>query len=107
MNPKCCNEKKSIAKLAKVVEFLKIVAEENRLKILCLLGDGEKCVCEIWQDLELPQNLVSHHLKVLKDFNLISSRKEGLNVFYRVNKKVIKEYLSLLKDVLNPRKEAR
>lgn len=93
--------------LAKVVEFLKIVAEENRLKILCALSDDEKCVCEIWQDLELPQNLVSHHLKVLKDFNLISSRKEGLNVFYRVNKKVIKEYLSLLKDVLNPRKEAR
>lgn len=91
MNPKCC-----------VVEFLKIVAEENRLKILCLLGDGEKCVCEIWQYLGLPQNLVSHHLKVLKDFKLISSRKEGLRVFYRLNQKIVREYLSLLKDVLNP-----
>lgn len=101
MNPKCCKNKKSIAKLAKVVDFLKIIAEENRLKILCVLCKDEKCVCEIWQYLELPQNLTSHHLKVLKNFNLISSRKKGLNVFYRINKEVIKKYLSLLNSFLN------
>lgn len=105
MSPKRCKDKKSSVQLAKVVEFLKIIAEENRLKILCVLCEGEKCVCEIWQNLELPQNLTSHHLKVLKDFNLISSRKEGLNIFYRINKKVIKKYLSLLSNFLNLRKE--
>lgn len=107
MRLKCRKDKKSIIKLAEVVDFLKIIAEENRLKILCALCNGEKCVCEIWQYLELPQNLTSHHLKVLKDFNLISSKKEGLNVFYRINKKVVKEYFSLLKDVLSLRKEAQ
>ncbi len=101
MNPKCCKDKKTIAELAKAVDFLKIIAEENRLKILCVLCEGEKCVCEIWQYLELPQNLVSHHLKALKDLNLISSRKKGLNVFYTINKKVIKNNLSLLNNFLN------
>lgn len=83
-----------------MVEFLKIVSEKNRLKILCLLEKGEKCVCEIWQYLKLPQNLVSHHLKTLKNFNLILSRKEGVKIFYKINKKVVKKYLKLLNKYL-------
>lgn len=87
MNFNCCK---------KVIDFLKIISEENRLKILCLLRKQEKCVCEIWQFLDLPQNLISHHLKVLKDFGLIGSRKEGTKVFYFLNKKNIKKYVSLM-----------
>lgn len=63
------------------MDFLKVISEENRLKILCILRKQEKCVCEIWQFLDLPQNLISHHLKVLKDSGLIDSRKEGTKVF--------------------------
>ena len=105
MNPECCKDRKLIVKLVKVVEFLKIIGEENRLKILCVLCRDEKCVCEIWKHLGLPQNLTSHHLKVLKDFNLIASEKKGLNVFYRINKEVIKKYLSLLSTFLDLHKE--
>ena len=96
MKPKCCIDKKSVAKLSQTAEFLKIISEENRLKILCLLKEGKKCVCDIWQCLKLPQNLVSHHLKVLKDLNLISSKKVGLKVFYKLNQKVVKKYLKNL-----------
>jgi len=92
---------KSVGETKQVLEFLKIISEENRLKILRFLEKGEKCVCEIWQYLKLPQNLVSHHLKVLKDFNLISSRKEGVKIFYRINKKVVKKYLKLLNKYLD------
>jgi len=98
MEAKCC--RKSEAKINQLIKFLKIISERNRLKILCLLKKGEKCVCEIWQCLKLPQNLVSHHLKTLKDFNLISSRKEGVKIFYKLNKKVIKKYLKLLDEFL-------
>jgi ArsR family transcriptional regulator len=101
MKPKCCKNKKSIANLSQTAEFLKIISEENRLKILCLLREGEKCVCEIWQHLNLPQNLVSHHLKVLKDFKLISSKKVGCKVFYQLNQKAVKKYLKLLNNFLN------
>ena len=101
MKPKCCKNNKSADELLKTAEFLKIIAEENRLKILCILRDGEKCVCDIWQYLELPQNLTSHHLKILKDFDLISSKKDGLKVFYSLNKNIINKYSKLLNKFLN------
>jgi ArsR family transcriptional regulator len=100
MKSACCKNKESITELKKVVDFLKIINEENRFKVLCLLREGEKCVCDIWQCLKLPQNLVSHHLKVLKDFGLISSKKVGLKVFYKLNQKVIKNYLKRLNKLL-------
>jgi len=92
----CCKTKKSQTKLKGVIDFLKIISEENRLKILCILQKQEKCVCEIWQFLNLSQNLISHHLRVLKDFGLIGSRKEGTKVFYFLNQKNIKKFISLL-----------
>lgn len=61
MKQDCC------AYIGESIPFLKTVSEENRLKILCFLKSGEKCVCEIEEFLHLPQNLVSHHLKKLKD----------------------------------------
>ena len=97
---KCCQNKKSILKIENLAKALKKISEPNRLKILCLLKDGEKCVCDIWQCLKLPQNLVSHHLKVLKDLNLISSKKVGLKVFYKLNQKVIERYLKKLEKIL-------
>lgn len=100
MKAKCCEDKKSMADLAKTVEFLKVIGEDNRLKILCLLKQGEICVCEIWQHLHLSQNLVSHHLKVLTDFGLLLSKKDGLRVYYSLNKKTINEYSKLLNNHL-------
>jgi len=97
---KCCQNKKSILKVENLAKVLKKISELNRLKILCLLKEGEKCVCDIWQCLKLPQNLVSHHLKVLKDLNLISSKKVGLKVFYKLNQKVVKKYLKELEKIL-------
>jgi ArsR family transcriptional regulator len=105
MKPKCCKDKRSIAKLLQAVEFLRVISDENRLKILCLLRDKEKCVCDIWQYFELPQNLTSHHLKVLKNFNLVESRKEGLKVFYSINNKAINKYLKLLNKFILPKED--
>ncbi len=97
----CCQNKKLISEIERWTKILKKISEPNRLKILCILKDGEKCVCDIWQCLKLPQNLVSHHLKVLKDLNLISSKKVGLKVFYKLNQRVVKKYLKLLNKLLN------
>lgn len=101
MKPKCCNNEKSLAEISQVAEFLKIISEENRLKILCLLKKNEMCVCDIWQYLGLAQNLTSHHLKVLKDFGLVSSRQEGLKVIYSISKNAIRKYSKLLNNYLN------
>ena len=101
MKPKCCNNKKSISEISQVADFLKIISENNRLKILCLLKENKMCVCDIWQYLDLAQNLTSHHLKVLKDFGLVSSRQEGLKVIYSISKNTIKKYSKLLNNYLN------
>jgi len=96
MNFNCCKTKKSKNNLQQTAEFLKIISDLNRLQILCMLNKGERCVCEIWQYLDLPQNLISHHLKVLKNFNLVESKKDGTKVIYSINQKEINKYSSLL-----------
>ena len=92
----CCESQKSKKELSEVVNFLKVISEENRLKILCILQKGELCVCDIWQYLDLSQNLVSHHLKVLKVFGLVEFKKESTKVIYSLNSKNTEKYIKLL-----------
>ena len=61
-------------------------ADETRRRILLLLlAQGELCVCDLLGALEVPQPKVSRHLAVLKDANLLASRKQGTWVYYRLN----------------------
>jgi len=69
------------------LNLLKLLAEENRLKILYILKGGEHCVCEIIERFGLPQNLVSHHLSKLKEAELIQGRKDGVWVHYSLTDK--------------------
>jgi DNA-binding transcriptional ArsR family regulator len=92
----CCENEKTKGELNEVVDFLRTISEKNRLKILCILQKKELCVCEIWEDLGLSQNLASHHLKVLKDFGLVESRKEGTKVIYSLNSENTSKHLSAL-----------
>ncbi len=77
------------------MSFLKAASDENRLKIICFLKDaGEKCVCDIVRFLELPQNLVSHHLRVLREQNIVNAKKDGLKVLYSLNKENISKIIN-------------
>ena len=92
---KCfCKTNQSTKQLSETVLFLKAVSDENRLKIICFLKESKKCVCEIVDFLELPQNLVSHHLKVLKKQNILVSKKDGVRVIYSINKKNISNIIN-------------
>lgn len=88
------------ASLSKIHNFSKAISDKNRLKILKFLTCGEKCVCEIWKSIGLSQNLTSHHLKILNDSNLISSKKTGLKVIYRLNKDILEEKIKRLAQFL-------
>jgi ArsR family transcriptional regulator len=61
---------------------LELVGENSRLQILCILRQGQHCVCEINEHIKASQSLSSHHLKDLKDGGIIDDNKKGLNVFY-------------------------
>ena len=63
---------------------LKGLGQSTRLGILEILRNGERCVCEIFSAIQEEQSNVSRHLAVLKSAGLVTSRKEGLNVHYRM-----------------------
>ncbi len=79
--------------------LLKAASDEHRLTILCMLNQGERCVCEILPNLRIPQNLASHHLKILKNAELIKSRKSGQRVYYTVDPTNMKKLRSLLNHI--------
>ena len=81
-------------------DFLKVISDTNRLRILCLLTAKEFCVCEIFKALELPQNLVSHHLSKLREISLVEERKEGTYIIYSINQKVLKKYKELFNRIV-------
>ncbi|MDD5696577.1 MAG: metalloregulator ArsR/SmtB family transcription factor [Candidatus Pacebacteria bacterium] len=87
MKSNCCKNKKLLKGTRQTVELLKVIAEENRLRILCILKNGEQCVCKIVENLGISQSLVSHHLKTLKDAELIKDDKRGLWVYYSLTEK--------------------
>ncbi len=51
------------------------------------MRNGEHCVCEFQKHLPISQSLLSHHLKDLKDADIVSDRKDGLNVYYALTLK--------------------
>jgi ArsR family transcriptional regulator len=82
-----------------VEAFVRAIGEPTRLEILRQLR-SDNCVGDLWQCLDLSQNLVSHHLKVLREAGLIDSRKDGLRSFYHIYEKALKKNLKLLTDYL-------
>ena len=73
------------------------LSDDNRLKILKFISSGEKCVCQINKKLNLPQNLVSHHLSVMKECGCVQCRKKGKWSHYSLNKKFIKKINNFIK----------
>lgn len=62
-----------------------VLSDEIRRRVLCLLlKEGELCVCELFQALDLPQPKVSRHLGVMRDAGVLSVRREGTWVYYRL-----------------------
>jgi ArsR family transcriptional regulator len=98
--PKCCQSKNLNKHFKNISDFLDIISEKNRLRILCILQSGEKCACDIYEPLKLPQNLASHHLKILKEFGIINSRREGRKIIYFTNKKNINKNIDSLNNFL-------
>lgn len=84
----CCTNKSGESKnIVSLSSLLRVVSEESRLKLLCILRDGSHCVCELMEHVNLSQSLISHHLKDLKDAGIVSDKKKGLRVYYSLTKK--------------------
>lgn len=61
------------------------LSDRTRLSILRRLRFGERCVCDLTDDLDAAQSRLSFHLKVLKDAGLVTDRREGRWMYYTLN----------------------
>lgn len=77
----------------------KALCDENRLMILELLQDGEKCACVLLEKLNIGQSTLSHHMKILCDSKIVSSRKQGKWTLYSINQNGCKNAIKILKDI--------
>ena len=65
-------------------QLLKALADPIRLQVIEALGGGERCVCELTEQLDLAQSKLSFHLKVLKEAGLLADRQSGRWVYYQL-----------------------
>ncbi|MEX2558184.1 MAG: metalloregulator ArsR/SmtB family transcription factor [Actinomycetota bacterium] len=72
-------------------EVLKALAEPRRWRIVELLSCEELCVCHLAEEVGVPQPLVSHHLKVLRDAGLVESEKYRQWTYYRLRAGALEE----------------
>jgi ArsR family transcriptional regulator len=65
-------------------DLLKALGQPTRLKILELLVDGERCVCEIFPAIQGEQSNTSKHLSFLRSHGIVVAERRGMRVFYRL-----------------------
>lgn len=78
----CLPSKLEYKQMSSLSSLLKLIGEESRLKILCILKQGQHCVCEIQKHVNQSQSLISHHLKDLKEAGIVEDEKKGLWAYY-------------------------
>jgi ArsR family transcriptional regulator, virulence genes transcriptional regulator len=77
-------------------DLLKAMANPQRLRVLCLLQEGELSVGQINEQVGLSQSALSQHLGMLRERNLVSTRREAQTVFYSVSAGPVRDIIRIL-----------
>jgi ArsR family transcriptional regulator len=85
-------------------QVFKALADPTRREILRLLGRGEKTAGELAARFDMTKPSMSHHFAVLKEADLISSRRAGQQIYYALNATVAQEALAWLWDLVGTRR---
>ena len=91
--------------LSRAAVLFHALSDETRLGILEMLRGGERCVCDLQDELEAAQSRLSFHLRVLKEAGLVADRREGRWAYYRILPDALAEAPDLAV-ALQPRKGA-
>ena len=86
--------------LIEMAELFKMFGDSTRIKILCVLFEGEKCVQEITDATGSSQSAVSHQLRLLKQARLVRSRRNGKQVCYTLADEHVKTILGMAREHL-------
>lgn len=83
-----------------VALICKALSDNNRLHIVQMLSDGEKCGCKLLEAFDITQPTLSHHMKILCECGLVNSRKEGKWHHYSINKTVLEDLNDFIGSIL-------
>lgn len=83
-----------------IVCTLKVLSDSNRIKIVELVSKKEYCACDLLKKLNISQSTLSYHMKALEQCDLIIVRKENKWSYYSLNKTVIDQTMSTLKNLI-------
>ena len=75
-----------------IVAICKALGDSNRMQIVQMLSDGEKCGCKLLEAFDITQPTLSHHMKILCECGIVNDRKEGKWHYYSINVEVWKEF---------------
>ena len=75
-----------------VALICKALSDSNRLEIVQMLSEGEKCGCKLLERFEITQPTLSHHMKILVDSGMVNDRKEGKWHYYSLNGESFSEF---------------
>lgn len=95
----------SPANLETLKDRLKILAEPKRLLIFNLLMEGVQCNCELGDFLQMPPNLISHHLSKLRAAGLVDMERDAVDsrwIYYSVNRAALEELNSAFGTFFDP-----
>lgn len=70
---------------ADMVQFFKAMGDAGRMRILRALLEGEMCVCDLAALLGVSESAISHQLRILRQLKLVTNRREGPILYYRLN----------------------
>ena len=84
----------------KLEALFQTLGDANRLRILRTIGNESRSVSEIVQITELSQPLVSHHLRVLREQNILKTKREGPFIYYEINDRRILDALGIFSELL-------
>ena len=93
----------SIGELQVLLRFFKTMADENRLKIISLVGERAYRVSELAEKLELTEPTVSHHVAKLRELGLLNLNAQGNSRYYRLNREMLRRLNTLTFDLENIR----
>ena len=91
--------------IAELTAVLKALSDPNRLRIFAELMNGDSCNGELKENLNLPPNLLSHHLRVLNKAGLVNSRRDRIDgrwIYYSVDREAAARWRSWLGEFLDP-----
>jgi len=79
----------------KKIDLFKALGDETRLNIVEFLLKGEKCVCEIFPHVKRKQSTVSIQLGKLEDLGILTSRREGKKIYYKISNETVRKMVKL------------